>query len=268
MRTCSKRHQFAQVDGNDFIINGIWISLLFCPNFASTLCFEELLGNFIRRENRSGCTQFCTHIGDGCTFRNGKGLDAFATVFDNFSNAALYREPLQNFQNNILCSNPRGQLTSQFYLYNLRAGNIISTAAHCNCNVQTACTHCNHTDTAASRGMAVRTNQGFTWHAEPFQMYLMANTIARTGEINTVLLGNAADKAVVVCIFKTTLQSVVVNIGNAAFCPYSWNAHCFKFQICHCTGSILCQGLVDTDSDFGTLFHFAFYQMCLQDFFG
>ena len=115
--------------------------------------------------------------------------------------------------------------------------------------------------------MAVRADQSLSRNAETLQMYLMADTVAGTGKINAVLLCDAADKAVVICIFKAILEGVVVDVRHAAFCTYTRNAHCLKFQICHCTGCVLCQGLVDSDSDFGTLYHFTFHQMCFQDLF-
>ena len=267
MRTCSQGHQFAQINVQFFIINCIGICLLFAPDFASALCFEELLGHLVRRENRSGRTQFCTHVGNGCTFRNRQSLDTLAAVFNDLTDTALYGHATQYFQNDIFCRYPRGQLAGQLYLYHLRTGNVVSTAAHCHCNVQTAGTHRDHTDTAASRGMAVRADQSLSRNAETLQMYLMADTVAGTGKINAVLLCNAADKAVVICIFKAVLEGVVVDVCHAAFCTYTRNAHCLKFQICHCTGCVLCQGLVDPDSDFGTLYHFTFHQMCFQDLF-
>ena len=96
--------------------------------------------------------------------------------------------------------------------------------------------------------MAVRADQGLTGLAEPFQMDLVANAVAGTGEPDTVLCGNSLQIPVVVCIFKATLQGVVVYIGNTQFSLNLGNTHGFKFQICHCTGGILCQCLVDPQS--------------------
>ena len=267
MRTCSKRHQFTQINVQFFVINSVRICLLLAPDFASALCLQELLGHFVRRENRSGRTQLSTHVGDGGTFRNGQGLDTLAAVFDDLADTALYGHPAQHFQDNILCSHPRRQLAGQFYLYYLRTGDVVCTAAHCHCNVQAACTHRNHADAAAGRGVAVRADQGLSRNAETLQMYLVADTVAGTGEVDAVFLCNAADKTVVICIFKAVLECVVVDISHAALSAYTRYTHCLKFQICHCTGGILCQCLVDADSDFRTLYHFALYQMCFQDLF-
>ena len=50
--------------------------------------------------------------------------------------------------------------------------------------------------------MAVGTDEGLAGSAESFKMNLVADTVAGTGEVNAVLLGNGADEAVVVRIFK------------------------------------------------------------------
>ena len=115
--------------------------------------------------------------------------------------------------------------------------------------------------------MAVRTDQGLSRNAETLQMYLMADAVARTRKINAVLLCYTADKAVIICIFKAVLERIVVNISNAAFCAYPRHTHCLKFQICHRTGGILCQSLINADSDFRTLYHFALNQVGFQNFF-
>ena len=115
--------------------------------------------------------------------------------------------------------------------------------------------------------MAVGTNQSLTRYAKPFQMNLMTNSVARTGEINAVLLGNTANKTVIVCIFKTALQRIMIDICNTAFGANSWNAHCFKFQVSHGTRCILRQGLVNPDSNFLAFYQFTFHQMCFQNFF-
>ncbi len=98
MRTCSKRHQFTQINVQFFVINSVRICLLLAPDFASALCLQELLGHFVRRENRSSRTQLSTHVGDGGTFRNGQSLDTLAAVFDDLADTALYGHPAQHFQ--------------------------------------------------------------------------------------------------------------------------------------------------------------------------
>ena len=114
--------------------------------------------------------------------------------------------------------------------------------------------------------MAVRADQSFTRHAEPFEMHLMADAVAGTGEVYAVLFGNRAYKSVVVGVFKAGLQGVVVDVSNGAFGLYSVHAHCLKFEVCHCSRGVLGQGLVDFNAYLPALFKFAVCEMCFKNF--
>ena len=57
--------------------------------------------------------------------------------------------------------------------------------------------------------------------------------------ISAIIASAGVAIAVIVSVFKATLQSVVVNIRNTQFCFHSGNTHSFKFQIRHCAGGIL-----------------------------
>ena len=59
-----------------------------------------------------------------------------------------------------------------------------------------------HPEAAGGGVMTVGTQQGGAGNAEPFQVDLVADAVAGTGEINTVPRGNALEKPVVVGIFK------------------------------------------------------------------
>ena len=115
--------------------------------------------------------------------------------------------------------------------------------------------------------MAVGTNQGFAGNAEPFQVHLVTDAVARTGEPDAVLLSHGTDKPVVVGVFKAGLQGVVVDVSDAALGFDPRHAHRFKFQIGHGAGGVLSEGLVDLDTDFLSLNHFAVHQMGAEDFF-
>ena len=60
--------------------------------------------------------------------------------------------------------------------------------------------------------MAVGADKSLAGNAKAFKVYLMANAVAGTAEVDAVLFCNRANKAVVVCVFKSVLESVVVNI--------------------------------------------------------
>ena len=93
--------------------------------------------------------------------------------------------------------------------------------------------------------MAVGAEKSFARNAVVFKMQLMANTVSGLAEQNSVPLSNAFDKSVIVCIFKTCLQGIVVDIGNGKLRLNFFYLHCLKLKIHHCTGRILCQRLIN-----------------------
>ena len=145
---------------------------------------------------------------------------------------------------------------------------MIFTAAHGNRNVHSARAHGEHTDAAACGCVAVGADKGLAGNSEPLKMNLMANSVARTGIINAVLFCDRTDKAVVVGIFKTGLQGVVVNISDRALGFYSRDSHGLKFKVCHGSGCVLCEGLVDFKTYIAADGHFAADKVSRYDFFG
>lgn len=81
-------------------------------------------------------------------------------------------------------------------------------------NIQTAGAHGQHTDSAARRRMAVRTDQRLSRFAESLKMNLMAYAVSRTGKVQPVFLCHRLNKPVVVGIFKAGLQGVVIDIAT------------------------------------------------------
>ena len=73
----------------------------------------------------------------------------------------------------------------------------------------------------------------------------MANAVARTGKTDTVLFRHCLDIAVIVGIFKTSLQRVVVYVRNGKFRLNAIDPHCLELQIRHRTRCILRQCLID-----------------------
>ena len=61
----------------------------------------------------------------------------------------------------------------------------------------------------------------------------------------------------VICILKSCLQGIMVNISNRKLCFNSFNAHGFKFKICHSAGCILSKSLVYFETDLTADFHFS-----------
>ena len=114
--------------------------------------------------------------------------------------------------------------------------------------------------------MGVGADEGLAGLAEPLQMYLMADAVAGTGEVNAVLSGDSLQVTVIVAVFKAALQGVVVHIGNAQFGFDPGDTHGLKLQICHGAGGVLGQGLVDPQSNLAARSHIPGNQVIFDDF--
>ena len=97
-------------------------------------------------------------------------------------------------------------------------------------------------------------------------MYLMTDTVTGTGEIDTMLIGNGLQIAVVVGIFKAGLKCIVIHISYTQLRLDSGNTHCFKLQVSHSTGSILGQCLIDSQRNLTAGSHVAGQKMCCNNF--
>ena len=93
--------------------------------------------------------------------------------------------------------------------------------------------------------MAVGADQCLAGDGKTFQVKLVADAVAGTRKINTVLFCDRADKTVVVRIFKAGLKGIVVDISDRTLGFNTVDPHCLKFKVGHGTGCVLGQGLVD-----------------------
>ena len=115
--------------------------------------------------------------------------------------------------------------------------------------------------------MAVRTYQGLAGNAEALQMYLMADTVAGTREIDAVFFADRTDEPVVISVLKARLEGVVVDISYTLLSLYSGHAHSLIFEISHSARSVLSKGLVDAYTDLLSLDELAVNQMRFKDLF-
>ena len=96
-------------------------------------------------------------------------------------------------------------------------------------------------------------------------MHLVADAVARAGEIDAVLLCNGLDIAVVVGVLKAGLQRVVVDVSHAALGFDARHAHGFKFEVRHRAGGVLRQRLVNAQAHICAGRHFAAQHVRLDD---
>ena len=261
VRHCCQRSQLIQVYDQFFVVNGVRICSQRCIVFFSSLFLEVDPCIFITWEYRCRCTQLCAHVGDSRSVGYGKALHTFTRIFDDLAYATLYGQLLEHVQDHVLCRNPWSQCALQFYLDNLRRRQAVSALSHCNCYVQSSCTDGDHAQAAACRSVAVGPQQSLARLAVVFQLELVADAVARLGEQHAVSLGNALDEFVVVGVFEACLQCVVVYVCNGKLSLNFIDFHRFQLQIYHGASGVLCQGLVDLDSDLFARSQGAFHQV-------
>ncbi len=115
--------------------------------------------------------------------------------------------------------------------------------------------------------MAVRTDKGLAGDTESFKMYLVADTVAGSGEIDAVLFADRTDESVVISVLKTGLESVVVNVSHTLLGLYAGHAHSFILKVCHSTCSVLSKSLVDAYTDLLTLDEFTVNKVRFKNLF-
>ena len=96
----------------------------------------------------------------------------------------------------------------------------------------------------------------------------MADAVAGLGQPNPVIGRSTLNKEVVVKIFRSALQHIVVDVGHGPLGADAGRIHCLQFQIGHGPGRVLRQGLVYFQTDFIPGNHFSIHQMRRDDFFG
>ena len=65
--------------------------------------------------------------------------------------------------------------------------------------------------------MAVGADQRIAGDAEAFQMYLVTDAVAWFGQPDAVAFGGTLDEEMIIKIFWSRLQHIVVDIGNGQF---------------------------------------------------
>ena len=237
------------------------------PLFTTTHGVHVNLGVFITWEDGAGCTQFSTHVGDGSTFRHAQACNAVAGIFINLIHATLNGFLLEYIKDDVLGAHACTKFTGQAHFNHFRHGDVVAAPCHCSGNVNTAGTDCEHPQATAGRGVGVVTDKGFAWNTKVFEMYLVANTVARTRIGETEVFSGTLNEQVVIKVFRATLQHVVVDVSHRTFGFNTVDAHCFQFEVRHGTGGVLGQGLINTNTDFIACLHFTVGDMRSNDFF-
>jgi hypothetical protein len=92
-------------------------------------------------------------------------------------------------------------------------------------------------------------------------MDLVANPVSSFGIIDSEFCGRCLEKPMIIAIFESCLQSVMIDVTNRQFGFDSGNPYSLKLQKGHGTSGILSEGLVDLDGYFVTGHHLPTDQM-------
>ena len=92
--------------------------------------------------------------------------------------------------------------------------------------------------------MAVRAEERCSRHAEALEVDLVTYAVAGTGKIYTVFFRYGCDEVVIVSVFASRLQSVMIYVSQRLFGFYAIYAHSFELKVCHGAGGILCESII------------------------
>jgi len=98
-------------------------------------------------------------------------------------------------------------------------------------------------------------------------MNLMANPVSGTGKNNSEFPGDALQVSVVIGVFITDLDGVMIDVTYRQVGFHAGDAHGLELQISHRSGSVLRQSLIYADADFFTRFQTAADQVIREYFF-
>ncbi len=221
-----------------------------------------------RTGNRGGGTEFRAHVGDGGAVGNGQGRYTGTGVFKDLAHAALDGQAPQQFKDDVLARCPASEFSGQVDLDHLGHGDEVGLARHGQCHGQTARTHGHGADAACGGGMGVGPDQGCARFGEIFKMELMTDAGACRGKHCAGFGGHGTEIAVVVRVAETHLKGVVVNVADRQVCADLADADGFELEPCHGAGGVLCQCLVDAQTDFFSGDHLAADEVFLNDLVG
>ena len=183
---------------------------------------------------------------------SGERVHAFAVVFDHLPHRAFHRQAPQHFQDHVLGRNPRLEGAREVDTHDLGGAQEKRPPAHGHRHIQAAGPDGEHAGPAAGRGVRVGPQQRLARRAEALEVHLVADAIARLGKVDPVLGRHRPQVRVVVGVFETGLEHVVVNIRHRDFRGHSRKAHRFELQVRQRPGGVLRQRLVNADADLRT----------------
>ena len=96
--------------------------------------------------------------------------------------------------------------------------------------------------------MGVGAEEGFSWDAEAFEVDLVADAVAGSGESDALGGADALEVEVVVGVLGSELAGVVVDVLDGQLGLDAVDAHGLQLEEGHGAGGVLAERLVDADA--------------------
>ncbi len=246
----NERLQLREVDDDFVVVLGVVVGLDFLVDVLAVEPGEVVLRVLVGREDRGGGTEFGAHVGDGRPLGNRQRLDAGAGVFEHLADAAFDGETAEQLENDVLGGGPVRQLAFETDVDDLGHLDVVRAAAHGDGDVETTGADGEFAQAAGGRRVGVRAEHGLAGRGEVLLVDVVTDTVARAREVRTERTGGRAQEAVVVGVLEVELVGLVVTVLGGQFRLDLFETERLELQPDERAGRVLCEHLVDLDTDF------------------
>ena len=215
------------------------------------LQLQKLAGLGVRGEDGGGGPQLGPHVGDGRPLGHAEMAQGRPEEFQDLAPAPLDGEAAQQLQDDVLGRHPGPEPPRQPHSQDLGHDQIERLAGQGQGHVQPAGPEGQHPGAPGRGRMAVGPQQGLARGAEPLQVHLVADAVARRRKVEAVFGRHRPQKPVVVGVAKIRLGQVVVHVTHRHLGPGPVHPHGLELQIGQGAGGILGQGMIDLEGHLG-----------------
>ena len=223
-RTIEMRFYLREVDFHNLIIESrrigknLIISTEFSrillskrSNLLSASLTEILIRISIEWEDRTGSTQFCTHITDRSLTCRRNTVKTITEVFENGIGTTLYGKNTENFENHILRSSPTRKFTSKMNTDETRHLEFPRLTGKNIYRISTTNTNSHHSESTGIRRVRISTHHHTTREGIVFEYHLMDDTSTRTPKTDMVFLRNRFQEVINLLVGLASLRKVLCN---------------------------------------------------------
>src|SRR5699024_2189907 len=164
------------------------------------------------REDRSGCAEFRTHVGDDMTVHRRQAIEAGSVIFDDPANAAFYTVASEHFQYHVFGTDPVRHLSCQLHAHHTRHFHMVCFPCHRHRDIDAAGAHRKHAHAAVCTCMTVGAEKCLARNRQLLHMHRMAHAVARPAVMHPEFPGGAPQEYVVVRVTVIVLDQVVIHV--------------------------------------------------------